>query len=223
MTTFLDQLRNEYETVQRSRHDEIDVEGFDVIGARMSKSFRWLEKAVSYLNDIKSPVNHRFNLGHGLRFESTRFGRGFVGQHKCNIRGFSAIDEITIHYEITAAAPLTAEISAMEAELLKTSLEAANLHCTSRRIVDADGVVRKCQVTIPPAIPAAVMFRVNYKTGIVTVTLVNADRFDRISLAFRSNAIRESVLEDVIKFILGSDLALLKRAPLAGIRGASHA
>jgi hypothetical protein len=222
MTSFLDQLRNEYETVQRSRHDEVDVEGFDVIDARMSKSFRWLEKAVSYLNDIKSPINHRFNLGHGLRFESPRFGRGFVGQHKCNIRGFSAIDEISLHYEIAAAAPLTAEMSAMEAEQLKTTLEAANLRCTSRRMVDADGVVRKCQVTIPPAIPAAVMFRVDYRTGVVTVTLVNADRFDRLSLAFRSNAIRESVLEDVVKFILGSDLALLKRAPLAGIRGASR-
>ena len=222
-TSFLDALRSEYETVQRPPHDRTDVEEFNVIDARMRKTFRWLEKAITYLDGIKSPINHRFDLGHGMVFESPRFGRGSVGQHTRNMLGFPVIDEINLYYEISAAKPVTAQISAVDAELMKTQLEAANLRFTCRRIPDADGIVRKCVLSVPPAIPAAVIFRVDYKTGIVTVTLVNADRFDRVTLAFQSNAIREPVLEDLVKFILGLDSALLRCAPLAGIQGQQRA
>jgi hypothetical protein len=217
--SFLDELRNEYETVQRSLHSRDDVEESNVIDARMRKSFRWLEKAVSYLNDIRSPIRHRFDLGHGMVFEAPRFGHGTVGQHTRNAQGFTIVDEINVYYEISASKPVTANMSAVDAELLKARLEAANLRYTCRRITEPDGVVRRCAISVPPTIPAAVMFRADYRIGRVTVTLVNADRFDRVSVAFRSNEIKETVLEDVTKFMLGMDSVLLRRGQLAGIQG----
>jgi len=81
------------------------------------------------------------------------------------------------------------------------------------------GTVRKCVITVPPAIPAKVGFTANYQTGIVTVPLVNVDRFDRLSLEFHSQAIDEPVLDDLLKFILGRDSSFLRRAPLAGLHG----
>jgi len=77
--------------------------------------------------------------------------------------------------------------------------------------------VQKCSFTVPPAIPARVSFNVDYQTGIVTVALMNVDRFDRVTLEFHSNEIEEPVLEDLVKLILGRDAAFLRRAPLAGL------
>src|SRR5690349_18351175 len=47
-TSFLDALRNEYETVQHTPTAHTAVEESKVIDARMRKSFRWLEKAITY-------------------------------------------------------------------------------------------------------------------------------------------------------------------------------
>ena len=84
-------------------------------------------------------------------------------------------------------------------------------------------MVRKCVITVPPAIPAKVSFTVDYQTGIVTVPLVNVDRFDRVSLEFHSQHIDEAILDDLLKFILGRDQNFLRRAPLAGIHGTPRA
>jgi hypothetical protein len=218
-TSFLDALRDEYETVQHVPDGRGSVEEFNVIDARMRKTFKWLEKAVTYLNGIRSPIRHRFDLGRGLVFEEPRFGRGVLGQHTQSIRGFSAIDEINLYYHICAAKPVTAQLSILEAEIVKKQCEAANLRFDGRRVSDGDGVARKCLLALPPDIPAAVIFKTDYKTGMVTITLVNVDRFDRMSLAVQSNAIREPFLEDVMKFILGMDRSLLRHARLAGIPG----
>jgi hypothetical protein len=51
------------------------------VPARLRKAFRWLEKAITYLDERKPPIDHRFDLGHGLVCESPRFGHGSVGQH----------------------------------------------------------------------------------------------------------------------------------------------
>jgi len=53
---------------------------------------------------------------------------------------------------------------------------------------------------------------------LVTVALTNVDRLDRVTLEFESSAIKESVLEDLVRLILGRDSAFLRRAPLAGLR-----
>jgi hypothetical protein len=77
--------------------------------------------------------------------------------------------------------------------------------------------------TVPPAIEAAVLFRVDYQTGQVTVILVNVDRFERTTLAFHSTEIDEPVLEDLVRLMLGENDAFLRRAPLAGIHDATRA
>jgi len=129
------------------------------------------------------------------------------------------LDEISIWYEIAAAKPLTIEIAQGGVAMAEKCLDDAGLHYTSRRVEDRSGVLQKCVITVPPAIPAAVTFHVDYQTGLVVVSLVNVDRFDRVSLEFHSQAIDESVLEDLVRFILGKNSAFLSRAPLAGIHG----
>ena len=85
MTTspsILDELRAQYEAARVSHHDHSDVEGYEQINARLRKAYTWLDKAFSYLDGVKPAIEHRFDVGHGLVFEQTRFGRGYVGQHE---------------------------------------------------------------------------------------------------------------------------------------------
>jgi hypothetical protein len=217
--SLLDELRSQYETARQSTPPHVEVEGFQAIDARLHKAFRWLEKAVAYLDGIKPPINHRFDLGHGFVFESPRFGHGYIGQHSSRIVGFPVLDEINIYYEIAAQKPLTIEVAPGGVTLVEKTLDAAALQYSSHRVEAADGTVRKCSFSVPPAIQAAVMFRVDYQTGQVTVTLVNVDRFDRTALVFPSTAIDEPVLEDLVRLILGRSDAFLRHAALAGIHG----
>ena len=218
-TSLLDELRTQYEAARQSATDHSNVEGFRDIDARMRKAFRWLEKAVTYLDELKPAVDHRFDLGHGLVFESPRFGHGSVGQHERRIVGFPVLDEINIYYEISASKPLSLDVAPGSVALAEKALDDAGLQYASRRVEDSGGNVRKCAISVPPAIPAAVSFRVDYQTGIVRVLLVNVDRLDRVTLEFHSNAIEEPVLEDLVRLMLGRDSAFLRRAPLAGLHG----
>jgi hypothetical protein len=215
--SLLDELRTQYETARQSTHEHADVETFQAIDARLRKAFRWLEKAITYLDGLKPAIDHRYDLGHGLVFESPRFGRGSVGQHEQRIVGFPVLEQINIYYEVTASKPLSLEVAPGSVAPAEKALDDAGLQYTSRRVEDAAGTVRKCAISVPPAIPAVVSFRADYQTGIVTVTLVNVDRLDRVILEFHSNAIEEPVLEDLIRLILGRDSAFLRRAPLAGL------
>ena len=178
-----------------------------------------MARKVTYLNAIKSPIKHRFDLGRGIVFEEPRFSRGVLGQHTVNVRGFNVVDEVSLYYHVCASKPIAIEMSAVDAELARKDIEAANLTYDTRRVRDADGVVRKCVVTVTQEIPAAVFFRTDYRSGAVTISLNNADRFDRVSLRLPSNSIKEQLLEDVVKFILGMDRALLRYARLSGISG----
>ena len=218
-TSLLDELRTQYEAARQSATEHSNVEGFRDIDARMRKAFRWLEKAVTYLDGLKPAVDHRFDLGHGLVFESPRFGHGSVGQHERRIVGYPVLDEINIYYEISASKPLSLDVAPGSVALAEKALDDAGLQYASRRVEDSGGNVRKCAISVPPAIPAAVSFRVDYQTGIVRVLLVNVDRLDRVTLEFHSNAIEEPVLEDLVRLMLGRDSAFLRRAPLAGLHG----
>ena len=218
-TSLLDELRTQYEAARQSTHEHADVEAFQVIDARMRKAFRWLEKAITYLDELKPSIDHRFDLGHGLVFESPRFGHGSMGQHERRIVGFPVLDEINIYYEVSASKPLALDVAPGGIALAEKALDDAGLQYTSRRVEDSGGIVRKCAISVPPAIPAAVSFRADYQTGLVTVALVNVDRLDRVTLEFHSNAIDEPVLEDLVRLMLGRDSAFLRRAPLAGLHG----
>jgi hypothetical protein len=185
----------------------------------MRHAYAWLDKAFAYLDGVKPPIAHRFDLGHGLVFEAPRFGRGFVGQHEQRIVGFPVLDEINLFYEIAAAKPLSVELGPGDIQAAEAALDAAGLHYAARRLEDHGGTVRKCVLTVPPAIPAAVQFRVAYQTGLVDVALTNVDRFDRVTLEFHSQAIDDGILDELLKFILGRDAVFLRRAPLAGLHG----
>src|SRR5271157_4407454 len=96
--SLLDELRVRYEALPESTDEHGDVEGFQAIDARLRRAFRWLEKAITYLDGLKPPIDHRFDLGHGLVFDSPRFGHGSVGYHEQRIVGFPVVDEINIYY-----------------------------------------------------------------------------------------------------------------------------
>jgi hypothetical protein len=216
--SLLEELRTQYEAARDSTGPHAEVEGFQAIDARMRKAFRWLEKAIMYLNGLKPAIAHTFDLGHGLVFESPRFAHGSVGQHEHRIVGFPVLDEINIYYDVSASKPVSLEVASGMVAAAEKVLDEAGLQYTSRRVESPDGSVHKCSFSVPPAIPARVMFRVDYQTGVVDIALVNVDRFDRVTLEFHSKDIEEPVLEDLVKLILGRDSGFLRRAPLAGLR-----
>lgn len=215
--SLLAELRAQYEAAHEPSDDRGQVEGYEAIDKRLRKAFRWLEQAVTYLNGLKPPIDHRFDLGYGYAFDSPRFAHGSVGQHERRIVGFPVLEEINLYYEISASKPLSIDVPPGWVSFAEKVLDAFGLQYTSRREEEPDGSLRKCIFSVPPVIPARVSFRVDYQTGVVTATLVNVDRLERIALAFQSNAIDESVLEDLVRLILGRDSAFLRRAPLAGV------
>ena len=217
--SILDELRVQYESTRKTHDDHTEVEGYEAINKRLRHAYQWLDKAFSYLDGVKPAIAHRFDAGHGLVFESPTFGRGYVGQHERRVVGFPVIDEINMYYEIAAARALSIEVAPGGVHMAEKALDDAGLQYTCRRVEDHGGTVQKCVITVPPAIPAKVSFHADYVTGLVTVPLVNVDRFDRVSLEFHSQAIEEPVLDDLLKFILGRDSTFLRRAPLAGLHG----
>jgi len=213
----LDELRTQYEAARQLTQPPAGIEGFHELDARMRKAFRWLEKAVTYLDGLKPAIDHRFDLGHGLVFESPRFERGSVGQHERRIVGYPVLDEINLYYVIAAAKPLTLSVAPGGVASVEKTLDDSGLQYTSRRVEAANGTVRTCAISVPPEIPAAVSFRVDYQTALVAVALANVDRLERVTLEFHSRTIEESILEDLVRLILGKDTAFLRRAPLAGL------
>ena len=199
-----------------STDDRGDVESFQAIDARLRAAFRWLEKAITYLNGLKPPIEHRFDLGYGYVFDSPRFAHGSVGQHERRIVGFPVLEGIDVYYEVSAAKPLSIEVVPGWVSFAEKTLDAFGLQYTCRRVEDSDGTLRKCIFSVPPVIPARASFRVDYRTGIVTVALVNVDRLERVTLEFPSTAIDEPVLEDLVRLILGRDSAFLKRGDSPG-------
>jgi hypothetical protein len=221
--SLLDELRAEYEAARQSSHEHADVPGFQEIDSQMRKAFRWLEKAIAYLDGLKPAIEHRFDLGHGLVFESPRLARASIGQHERRIVGFPVLEEINIYYEIVAAKSLTIEVASGGVMVAEKALDEAGLQYTRRQVEDRGGVVQKCVITVPPAIPSAISFHADYQTGLVRVSLINVDRFDRVILEFHSAALDETVLEDLVRFVLGRSAAFLHRAPLAGFHGQPQA
>jgi len=216
--SLLDELRVQYEAVHEPAEAHHDVESFEAIDARMRKAFRWLEQAITYLNGLKPPIEHKFDVGYGYVFDSPRFAHGSVAQHARRIAGFPVLKGIDVYYEMSASKPLVIEVVPGWVSFATKTLDALGLQYTTRRVEETDGTLRQCVFSVPPAIPARVSFVVDHQKGLVTVALTNVDRLDRVTLEFESSAIEESVLEDLVRLILGRDCAFLRRAPLAGLR-----
>ena len=221
--SLLAELRAQYETTREPADDHSDVEGYEVIDKRLRKAFRWLEQAVTYLNGLKPPIDHHFDLGYGYAFESPRFAHGSVGQHERRIAGFPVLEEINLYYEISAFKPLSIDVPPGWVSFAEKVLDAFGLQYTCRREEEPEGSLRKCVFSVPPAIPARVSFHVDYRTGLVAVTLINVDRLERVTLEFASTQIEEPVLEDLVLLMLGRDSRFLRSAPLAGLHGRASA
>jgi hypothetical protein len=217
--SLLDELRVQYEAVEPATDERGDVESFEAIDARMRKAFRWLEQAITYLNGLKPPIEHKFDLGYGYVFDSPRFAHGSVGQHERRIVGFPVLEAIDVYYEIAASKPLTIDVAPGWVSFAAKTLDAFGLQYTRRRVEETDGTLSKCIFSVPPVIPARISFRIDHQNGLVTVALANVDRLERVTLDFPSTAIDEPVLEDLVRLILGRDSAFLTRAPLAGLHG----
>jgi hypothetical protein len=215
--SLLHELRAQYEAVRESTDDHGDVENYQAIDKRLRNAFRWLERAITYLNGIKPSINHRFDLGYGFAFDSPRFSQGSVGQHERRIVGFPVLEEINVYYEISASKPLSIDVVPGWVSFAGKTLDAFGLQYDYHRIEEPDGTLRKGIFSVPPVIPARVTFRGDYQTGLVTVALVNVDRLERVTLEFDSTQIEDSVLEDLVRLMLGRDAAFLRRARLAGL------
>jgi hypothetical protein len=218
--SLLDELRTRYEAAAHQPADARgDVEAFEAIDARMRKVFRWLERAITYLNGLMPPIEHKFDLGYGYVFDSPRFAHGSVGQHERRIVGFPVLQQIDVCYEISASKPLVIEVVPGWVSFAAKTLDGFGLQYTSRRVEEPDGILRKCIFSVPPLIPARISFRIDHPRGLVTVALANVDRLERVTLEFPSSAIDEGVLEDLVRLMLGRNSAFLRRAPLAGVHG----
>ena len=150
-SSLLDELRTQYEAARQSAPARASVEDFQQIDGHLRKAFRWLEKAVTYLNGLNPAIDHRFDLGHGVMFESPRFGHGSVGQHEHRIAGFPVLDEINVYYEISASKPLALDVAPASVAQTEKALDDAGLQYTSRRVENSAGTVRKCAISVPPA------------------------------------------------------------------------
>ncbi len=217
--SLLYELQAQYKAVRDSTDDRGDVESYQEIDKRLRDAFRWLERAITYLNGIKPSIDHRFDLGYGFAFDSPRFAHGSVGQQERRTRGFPVLEEINVYYEISASKPLSIEVVPGWVSFAGKSLDAFGLQYVYRRIEESDGTLRKGIFSVPPVIPARVSFRVNHRTGLVTVTLVNVDRLERVTLEFPSTQIEEPILEDLVRLMLGRDTAFLRHAKFAGLPG----
>jgi hypothetical protein len=216
---FLEDLRLQYEAARSASHPDTVKEDFQTIDTRLRNAFRWLEKAVTYLDGVKPPLQHDFALASGAGFQSPRFARGSVTQHERRIVGFPVLDEINIYYQISASGNLDLEPAPGNAESMQKMLDDAGLQFARSEVEDAAGHVHRCVISVRPDIPASVLFRADYGTGRVVVTLVNVDRLERVALDFDSSAIDEPMLEDLVRLIMGAKSSFLLRAPLAGVHG----
>jgi len=222
--SLLDQLRTQYEAVREPIEDGGDVENYQAIDKRLREAFRWLERAITYVNGIRPPIDHRFDLGYGFAFDSPRFSHGSVGQHERRIVGFPVLEEINVYYDISASKPLSIEVVPGWVAFAEKTLDAFGLQYERRRVEEPDGTLSKCVFSVPPVIPARVSFRVDYRTGVVTASLVNVDRLERVTLEFASTQIEEPLLEDLLRLMLGRDSTFLRRAArLSGLHGRTSA
>lgn len=150
----LHELRTQYEATKKPTHYGDNVESFQAIDARLRKAFRWLEQAITYLNGLKPPIDHRFDLSHGCVFESPRFAHGSVGPHERRIVGFPVLEEIDVYDEISTSKPLSIDVPPARVSFSEKTLDAFGLQYTCRRVKEPDGSLSKCVFAVPPVIPA---------------------------------------------------------------------
>src|SRR5262249_29906188 len=160
-------------------------------------------RAMTYLNGIKPAIDHRYDLGYGFAFESPRFAHGSVWPHERRINGYPVLDEIGVYYEISASKPLSLEVAPGWMQFAQKTLDAFGLQYSCSRETATGDRPGNALYSVAPVIPARIALRVDYRTSRVSVTLINVDRLERVSLEFESTSFEESALEDLVRLMLG--------------------
>ena len=147
-------------------HTHSDVEGYEQINARLHKAYTWLDKAFSYLDGVKprdrAPLRRRARprvRGTAVR---ARLRRPARAAHR-RLSGASTRSTSTTRSPPRGRLPSRSRRAACSWRRRRSTTPGCSTPAGA--IEDHTGVVRKCVITVPPAIPAKVSFNVDYQTG----------------------------------------------------------
>jgi hypothetical protein len=218
--SLLDELRAKSEAVRErdaAAHPPIEKLRQQIDGC-LWRTFRWLEEAVGHLDVIRPTVARAFRLPDVLTLDRPQFDGGFVSFRRRGLGVQEEIDQVELFYRLTGTEPFVLRVppgaAAFIAERLRTSTMPYELDTEQ----DDRKVARSSVFRIQPSIAATVCFAADYALHAVEVTLSNVDRFESVRLQFHPDAIDETALEDLVRFMLGESNGFLHRAPLALIR-----
>ncbi len=184
---------------------------------KMSRSFKWLDEAVSHLEVIRPVVAHAYRLGDILTIASPQFDNGFLSFRRKALAGYEVVEWIELFYRVALAEPIVLKVAPGGANAIDDRLRAAQIKFQYRTEMDENRVARHGIFSIVAAVTAYVKFVPDYRRQTVEVTLRNVDRFETVALEFAADKFDEAALEDLVRLILGEDNAFLRRAPLVGV------
>ena len=183
------------------------------------RTFRWLDEVMGHLEVIRPRVNHVFHLGNVLSIERPTFDRGFVSFRRKSLVGLEVLEHVELFYRVEGDKPVVLRLNPAASQGLEERLRASTLPYQYQTEQDDRRVVRYGLFHVQPHVTASVRFDADYPRQIVRVTLRNVDRFESVSLEFGPDQLTEAALEDLVKLMTGEPNAVLRRAPLALIRG----
>lgn len=190
---------------------------------RLWRAFKWLDEAVAHLEVIKPVTAHEFRVNEVLTIQSPKFENGFLSFRRKPFGGIDAIEQFELFYRLTGDKPVTLRIPAPQINAIESRLTTCQIRYQYRLEIDETRTQRVGVFVVEPAVLATVRFMPDYRRQTVEVTMRNVDRFESVALEFKADAIDETVLEDLVRMILGEANTFLRRAPLAGIGAARRA
>src|SRR6185436_12335334 len=173
------------------------------IDRRLWKAFKWLDEAVAHLEVIKPHTSHEFRVNEFLTIQSPKFENGFLSFRRKPIGGIDAIEHIELFYKLAGDKQITIKIPAAQANAIESRLTTCQIRYQYRTEMDETRTHRFGVFVVDPAVLATIRFVPDYRRQTVEVTMRNVDRFESVALEFPSDAIEESVLEDLVRLVLG--------------------
>jgi hypothetical protein len=173
---------------------------------------------VGHLDVIRPTVARAFRLPDVLMLDRPQFDGGFVSFRRRGLGVQEEIDQVELFYRLTGVEPFVLRVPPGAAKVIAERLRTSTMPYELDTEQDDRKVARYSVFRIQPSIAATICFAADYAAHAVEVTLSNVDRFESVRLQFRPEAIDETALEDLVRFMLGESNGFLHRAPLALIR-----
>ena len=217
--TLLDQLRRQSVALQAqegAKRRPVE-EALQDLDRRLWRVFRWFDEALHHLEVIKPGVAHVFRLDPILAIESPHYDRGFVSYRRRALAGLELLEHVEVFYRLAKDGEIMLKVPPGAALGVEERLRAAHLHYHYQTETDQNRVVRHGVFRVTPEIASTIRFAPDYRRQVVEVTLRNVDRFEAVALEFGAEAIDETVLEDLFRFVMGEASTFLRRAPLVGV------